>query len=94
MQFQQPSQQAVRIWVSSERCVLTTTEASAKQKQPDPRSVELLKETEVGGEFLRSNAVMHGQRKVRGGLDVPFIEANDLNDDVRESLACLQALIT
>ena len=43
-----------------------------------PGSIELLKEKEVGVEFLRAKDVMDDQRKVRGGLDVPFIEANNL----------------
>src|SRR5947209_11736535 len=49
-------------------------------------ALEHFKDSQLGIEFLQYSTILNAQHKMHGGLDIPFIGADDLGEDLKESL--------
>ena len=54
-------------------------------------AINQFKDQEVGTGFLQLEAVLNAQHKVRGGLNIPYIGATSLDDDIDQALKWLQS---
>jgi len=69
------------------------TEAYKGYRAPAIKNVtqDQFKDKEVGVQYLSFKSVINTQRKVRGGLDAPFIGVSGLEEDVKDSLEWLKS---
>ena len=75
--------------------LITFIEDEAKKGYHAPAikeaAINQFKDQEVGTGFLQLEAVLNAQHKVHGGLNIPYIGATSLDDDIDQALKWLQS---